>query len=237
MRILCELCVFGGEIVRISRMDFIKNLLHPENLVAYGYVTLFLIIFAETGLLLGFFLPGDSLLFVAGAFAAAGKFNIALLIPLLIVAAIAGDGVGYLLGRKIGPALFAREDSRLFKRAHLQKTQDFYDKHGAKTIVLARFVPIVRTFAPTVAGAAQMPYATFVRFNVLGGIGWICSMTLLGFFLGNIPIVKNNFDKAVILIVLISILPMILHFVQERRHAKAGSSAVAATTTIGAEDA
>lgn len=217
-------------------MDFVKNLLHPENLVALGYVALFLIIFAETGLLLGFFLPGDSLLFVAGAFAAAGKFNIALLIPLLIVAAIAGDATGYLLGRKLGPTLFAREDSRLFKRAHLQKTQDFYDKHGAKTIVLARFVPIVRTFAPTVAGAAQMPYRTFVKFNVLGGIGWICSMTLAGFFLGAVPVIKNNFEKAVIGIVLLSLLPILLHFFQERRHAKAENALLSATTTIGAEE-
>lgn len=214
-----------------------KQLINPENLVAYGYVALFLIIFAETGLLLGFFLPGDSLLFVAGAFAAAGKFNIALLIPLLIVAAIAGDATGYLLGRKLGPALFAREDSRFFKRAHLRKTQDFYDKHGAKTIVLARFVPIVRTFAPTVAGAAQMPYSTFVRFNVLGGIGWICSMTMAGYFLGAVPIIKNNFEKAVIGIVLLSVLPIVFHFLQERRHAKAETSLVAATTTIGAEEA
>lgn len=218
-------------------MDFVKNLLHPENLANYGYVALFLIIFAETGLLLGFFLPGDSLLFVAGAFAAAGKFNIALLIPLLIVAAIAGDATGYLLGRKLGPALFAREDSRFFKRAHLRKTQDFYDKHGAKTIVLARFVPIVRTFAPTVAGAAQMPYQTFVKFNVLGGIGWIVSMTMAGYFLGAVPIIKNNFEKAVIGIVLLSILPIVFHFLQERRHAKAESAAIAATTTIGAEEA
>lgn len=218
-------------------MDFVKNLLHPENLANYGYVALFLIIFAETGLLLGFFLPGDSLLFVAGAFAAAGKFNIALLIPLLIVAAIAGDATGYLLGRKLGPALFAREDSRFFKRAHLRKTQDFYDKHGAKTIVLARFVPIVRTFAPTVAGAAQMPYQTFFKFNVLGGIGWIVSMTMAGYFLGAVPIIKNNFEKAVIGIVLLSILPIVFHFLQERRHAKAESAAIAATTTIGAEEA
>lgn len=218
-------------------MDFVKNLLHPENLVALGYVALFLIIFAETGLLFGFFLPGDSLLFVAGAFAAAGKFNIALLIPLLIVAAILGDATGYFLGRKLGPTLFKREDSRFFKRAHLQKTQEFYDKHGAKTIVLARFVPIVRTFAPTVAGAAQMPYATFAKFNILGGIGWVTSMTLAGFFLGNVPIIKNNFEKAILLIVFLSILPMILHFVQERRHAKDASAAVAATTTVGVEEA
>ena len=218
-------------------MDFVKNLLHPENLVAYGYAALLLIIFAETGLLLGFFLPGDSLLFVAGAFAATGKFNIALLIPLLIIAAIVGDGVGYLLGRKLGPALFAREDSRFFKRTHLRKTQVFYDKHGAKTIVMARFVPIVRTFAPTVAGAAQMPYSTFVKFNVLGGIGWIVSMTMAGFFLGAVPIIKNNFEKTVIGIVLISVLPIVFHFMQERRHAKTAQPVIAATTTIGAEEA
>ncbi|HEX8234641.1 MAG TPA: VTT domain-containing protein [Abditibacteriaceae bacterium] len=212
-------------------MDFLHSL-HGEGLndliVWGGYAILFAIVFAETGLLVGFFLPGDSLLFVAGTLAAAypDKLNIAILIPLLCIAAIAGDQTGYLIGRKVGTPLFNRPNSRLFKREHLQRTQAFYDKHGPKTIVLARFVPIVRTFAPTIAGVANMRYSTFVMFNVLGGIGWITLMCLLGYFLGNVPIVKQNFEKAVIGIVLLSLLPMVIHFVQERRHKSAEAAAV-----------
>ena len=220
----------------MGRMDFLHNLLNPQALANGGYALLFLIIFAETGLLIGFFLPGDSLLFVAGAIAATGKLQLALLIPLLCVAAIAGDAVGFLIGRKVGPTLFAREDSRFFKRAHLLKTQAFYEKHGAKTIVMARFVPIVRTFAPTVAGAAQMPYKSFVTFNVLGGIGWICSMILAGYFLGKIPIIEKNFDKAVIGIVLLSLLPILVHWLQERKAGNKETAALSATTTVAEEN-
>ncbi|HVF85758.1 MAG TPA: VTT domain-containing protein [Abditibacteriaceae bacterium] len=219
-------------------MDFLRDLINPQTLANGGYALLFLIVFAETGLLIGFFLPGDSLLFVAGALAAVpatSHLNIAVLIPLLCVAAIVGDAVGYLIGRKLGPALFSREDSRFFKRAHLQKTQAFYEKHGPKTIVMARFVPIVRTFAPTVAGAAGMNYKSFATYNVLGGCGWVFICCLLGYFLGNIPAVKNNFEKAVILIVLLSILPIFIHWLQER---KAGNrdAALSATTTIAEEN-
>jgi membrane-associated protein len=203
-------------------MDFLHNLHGKglENLILTGtYVILFLIVFAETGLLIGFFLPGDSLLFVAGALAAAhpDRLNVSLLIVLLCIAAISGDAVGYFIGRKVGRGLYNKPNSRLFKREHLLKTQAFYDKHGPKTIVLARFVPIVRTFAPTVAGIAGMNYRTFLTYNVFGGIGWITSMTLMGFFLGSVPIIKNNFEKAVIGIVFISILPMVFHFIQERK--------------------
>lgn len=223
----------------MGRMDFIKHLLNAQTLAAGGYAILFLIIFAETGLLVGFFLPGDSLLFAAGALAATpttSHLNIAVLLPLLCVAAIVGDGVGYLIGRKLGPALFAREDSRFFKRAHLQKTQDFYQKHGPKTIVMARFVPIVRTFAPTVAGAAGMEYKTFVKFNVLGGIGWVSLCLILGYFLGNFPVVKKNFEMFIILIIVLSILPIFLHWLQERKHKSAGEAALSATTTIAEEN-
>ena len=209
-------------------MDFLHQLHNPEGLkqliATGGYVLLFAIIFAETGLLIGFFLPGDSLLFVAGTLCAvilpghdAPLLNIAILIPLLCVAAIAGDATGYLIGRKAGPTLYNRPDSRFFKREHIAKTQAFYEKHGPKTIVLARFVPIVRTFAPTVAGVAQMEYSRFALFNIIGGIGWITSMSLLGFFLGNVKIVQDNLEKAVILIVILSILPMIVHWLQERK--------------------
>ena len=217
-------------------MEFLHKL-HGEglnDLIRWGgYAILFAIVFAETGLLVGFFLPGDSLLFVAGALAAAypDRLNIGVLIMLLCIAAITGDAVGYMIGRKVGAGLFNRPDSRFFKREHLLKTQAFYDKHGPKTIVLARFVPIVRTFAPTIAGIAGMKYRNFVIYNVLGGIGWITSMSLLGYFLGNVPWVKDNFEKAVIGIIILSILPMVIHFVQERR-LKHKSPAAAAVDTV-----
>ena len=204
-------------------MEFLHDLHSPEGLqkliAAGGYLLLFAIVFAETGLLIGFFLPGDSLLFITGFLAATKPdlLSLPVLMLLLCLAAIAGDTVGYLIGRKIGPAIFARPDSRFFKRKHLESAHEFYEKHGPKTIVLARFVPIVRTFAPTVAGAAGMNYRQFLVYNVVGGIGWICSMLLLGYFLGNIPVVKNNLEKAVLGIVFLSVLPMILHALKERK--------------------
>jgi len=182
-----------------------------------GLLFLFLIVFAETGLLIGFFLPGDSLLFIAGLVASKGNLCLPVMLLVLSLAAIAGDSVGFFIGRKAGPALFRREDSRLFKRRHLDSARAFYNKHGPKTIVLARFVPIVRTFAPTVAGAAGMPYRQFVVFNIVGGVAWIFSMTLLGYFLGNIAFIAHNLEKAVLLIVFLSILPVILHALKERR--------------------
>ncbi len=210
-------------------MDFLHQLHNPEGvkqlIATGGYFLLFAIIFAETGLLLGFFLPGDSLLFIAGTLCAIALpghdkplLNLAIMIPLLCVAAIIGDATGYFIGRKIGPTLFNRPDSRFFKRDHVRKTQDFYEKHGPKTIVLARFVPIVRTFAPTVAGVANMSYRNFALFNIIGGIGWITSMSLLGYFLGSNAWIQKNLEKAVILIVFLSILPMIVHYFQERKH-------------------
>ena len=217
-------------------MEILKQL-KPENLEQLikwgGYAILFAIIFAETGLLIGFFLPGDSLLFVAGAFAAKypDNLNVALLIVLLSIAAVAGDGVGYLIGRKAGRRLFEKPNSRLFKREHLLKTEQFYEKHGPKTIILARFVPIVRTFAPTVAGVAGMEYARFVLFNICGGIGWIVSMTLAGYFLGSVKIIHDHFEKAVLLIILISILPMVLHWWQERKSGKSDHEPAPANLT------
>lgn len=193
-----------------------------DLIAAFGYLLLFAIIFAETGLLIGFFLPGDSLLFAAGAFVALHpeKMNIAVLMLLLVVAAIAGDATGFMIGRRFGPRLFSRPNSRFFKREHLERTHAFYEKHGSKTIVLARFVPIVRTFAPTVAGAAGMGYRTFALFNVLGGVGWIASMTLLGYALGRNPWMQKNFEKGVLLIVALSLLPIVIHALAERRAKK-----------------
>ena len=227
-------------------MGFLHQLHDPEGLkqliATGGYFLLFAIIFAETGLLIGFFLPGDSLLFIAGTLCAitlpghsGPLLHIGVLIPLLCVAAIAGDAVGYLIGRKVGPSLLNRPDSRFFKRDHILKTQAFYEKHGPKTIVLARFVPIVRTFAPTVAGVAAMPYSKFVLFNVMGGIGWISSMSLLGYFLGNIPFIQKNLEKAVILIVLLSIAPMVIHWLQERKKGHSDSEATVETIAPGVD--
>ena len=182
-----------------------------------GYALLFAIVFSETGLLVGFFLPGDSLLFTIGAVAGAGQLNIALIVALLIVAAVTGVASGYTLGRHTGPRIFSRPDSRLFKQEYLRKTQAFYEKHGGKTIIYAQFVPIIRTFAPFVAGVAQMPYARFAMFNVIGSIGWVSSMTLLGYFVGDIPLVRRHFEKVVILIVLVSVLPVVFEVIKSRR--------------------
>ncbi len=226
-------------------MEFLHQLHDPEGLkqlIANGsYFLLFAIIFAETGLLLGFFLPGDSLLFIAGTLCAITLpghdkplLNIAIMIPLLCVAAIIGDATGYFIGRKIGPTLYNRPDSRFFKRDHVRKTHEFYEKHGPKTIVLARFVPIVRTFAPTVAGVANMSYRSFALFNIIGGIGWISSMSLLGYFLGRNEFVQKNLEKAVILIVILSILPMVVHYLQERK-AKGSEQAMAESIAPGIE--
>lgn len=226
----------------MRRMDFLHQLHDAKALQELiktgGYALLFLIVFAETGLLIGFFLPGDSLLFLAGTLCAlvlpghsAPILSLVLMIPLLCLAAISGDATGYFIGRKVGPTLFAREDSRFFKKAHLEKTRAFYEKHGPKTIVLARFVPIVRTFAPTVAGAAEMPYKTFVVYNVIGGVSWITSMTLLGFFLGRNEWIGKNLEKAVIVIVFLSILPMVVHFLQERKASRGESALLHAAST------
>ena len=171
--------------------EFWQKLHHLDELVGWaGYIGLFCIIYAETGLMIGFFLPGDSLLVTAGVFTATNpdKLNVINLIVLLCIAAIAGDNTGYWFGRKAGAPLFDRPDSRFFKRKHLLAAQAFYEKHGAKTIVLARFVPIVRTFAPVVAGVAGMPYRRFQIYNIFGGIAWITSMLLLGYFLSLIHI-------------------------------------------------
>jgi membrane-associated protein len=182
------------------------------------------IIFAETGLLVGFFLPGDSLLVTAGLFAATGNLRLEWIIPSLAAAAIAGNAAGYWIGRKTGPHLFSRPDSRLFKRENLLKTQRFYEKHGAKTMVLSRFVPIIRTFAPVVAGVAGMPFREFMLYNIWGGIGWVCSMCLLGYFLGNsVPHIEQHIDKVIIAVVALSLLPVAIHAYRERAEARTSS--------------
>jgi membrane-associated protein len=194
-----------------------------------GIVALALIVFAESGLLIGFFLPGDSLLFFAGFLASGAaveqfgeRYMPSLWVVALVcaVAAIVGDQVGYLIGKRFGPALFARPKSRLFDPAHVTKAEAFFERHGAKTIVLARFVPIVRTFVPTVAGVSSMHYRTFVTFNVIGGVLWGAGITTLGYFLGEIDAVKNNIEIAAVVIVAVSVLPLVLEFVKHRRSAK-----------------
>ena len=206
-------------------LEFFKSLTHPDGLMQLltsvfsgwqGYALLFAIVFSETGLLAGFFLPGDSLLFTVGVVAGAGGLNIWAIIGVLIVAAVVGDGVGYLLGRKAGVSVYNRPDSRFFKREHLLRTQAFYEKHGGKTIIYARFVPIVRTFAPFIAGVAQMDYPRFLSFNVFGGIGWVISMTMAGYFLGEVEVVRRHFEKVIVGIVFVSVLPIVLEYFRSR---------------------
>ncbi len=204
--------------------QWIKDLIglaDPENLRALvnlagpswvGYLILFAIIFSETGLLVGFFLPGDSLLFAAGLLASQEVFNVGLLIPLLAVAAIVGDAVNYYLGLQAGEHVFERGRLRFIKHGHLMAAKRFYERHGGKAIILARFAPFVRTFTPFVAGVARMGYARFAVYNVVGGIAWITSMTLCGYWLGRIPWIRDHFELVVITIVFISLLPIIAGF-------------------------
>ena len=207
-------------------LDFLRALTDPERLIHLlsgfmagwlGYALLFAIVFSETGLLVGFFLPGDSLLFTVGVVAGAGDLNIVIVNLVLMAAAIIGDSTGYLLGRSTGPRIFNRPDSRLFKREYVTRTQQFYEKYGGKTIIYARFVPIIRTFAAFVAGVARMPYLRFLPFSVCGGIGWVAFMTLLGYKLGKVAFIRQHFEKVVFLIIAISLLPAITEVIKARR--------------------
>ncbi|MFN7926956.1 MAG: DedA family protein [Blastocatellia bacterium] len=210
-------------------MEFIKHLIdivlhldkHLDLLIGtyqgWAYGILFLIIFCETGLVVTPFLPGDSLLFALGALSAAGSLNAGLLCVILMCAAIIGDNLNYWIGRTIGAKLFTREDSKLFNKQYLTRTEKFYEKYGAKTVVIARFVPIVRTFAPFVAGFGRMKYPKFLAFSVAGGILWICGLVSLGYFFGNLPIVKNNFGLVIIAIIFISVLPAVIEALRARK--------------------
>lgn len=179
-----------------------------QDFGAWSYLILFVVIFIETGLVVTPFLPGDSLLFAAGAFAAVGAFNPILLFVLMAIAAIAGDTANYWIGHKIGPRVFSGE-VKFLKKEYLDKTQAFYEKHGGKTILLARFIPIIRTFAPFVAGVGKMRYGYFISYNIIGGIVWTGLCTFVGYFFGNLPIVKENFSLVIIAIVVISVLPAV----------------------------
>jgi membrane-associated protein len=200
--------------------DFFSMLYQFDQLIRWGgYTVLAIIVFAETGLLAGFFLPGDSLLVTAGLLCAVeGGMNIWVLMALLCAMAILGDTVGYWIGRKIGPRLFTKEDSFIFRKSHIERTHAFYEKYGAKTIVIARFVPIVRTFAPTIAGVGMMDYKKFLTYNVLGGIGWVVSMTGLGYFLGrSIPDIEKKIHYIIVIVIFLSFLPIIKEWWEHRK--------------------
>lgn len=194
---------------------------HLQALVAehgaWIYLILFLIVFCETGLVVTPFLPGDSLLFVAGTVAAAGGMDIHLLVLLLIIAAVLGDAVNYGVGHYIGPRIFSHNESRWLNPAHLQRAHDFYEKYGGKTIIIARFVPIVRTYAPFVAGAASMTYSRFALFNVSGAVLWVVSLGYAGYFFGNLPFIKNNLTLVILGIIFLSILPGVIEILRNRK--------------------
>ena len=204
-----------------------KSINLEDFISAVGYPGLFLIVFAETGLLIGFFLPGDTLLITTGLLCERGQLKIAdqnglwFVIPVLIAAAVIGDFVGYQIGRKAGPRLFTREDSRWFKRDHLERAKAFYDRRGGITIIVARFLAFIRTFAPTVAGAAEMPYPKFALYNITGGVLWVLTMTLLGYFVGKtVENIDAYFTVLIVAMVGLSVAPAAFHFLRERRKAR-----------------
>jgi len=209
-----------------SVIEALRTLTSPDKLIALltplfsswvGYVLLFAIVFAETGLLFGFFLPGDSLLFLIGTVAGAGHLDVVTVNIVLMAAAILGDTFGYMLGRQTGQRIFNRPDSRLFRKEHVERTYAFYKKFGGKTIIYARFVPVVRTFAPFVAGIGKMDYTRFLSYNVFGGIGWVFGLTMLGYWMGGFPIVQRHLEKVILLIIFVSVAPMIAEFVKAYR--------------------
>lgn len=229
--------------------DFLQPEFWFDKAGAAAFWVVVAIIFAESGLFFGFFLPGDSLLFFTGFLTSPaaldsstfGEFAshlppIWVILPVLFVAAVVGDQVGYIFGNKVGGALFRREDSRLFKQEYLTKAHDFFEKHGPKSIFLARFVPIVRTFTPIVAGASDMHYRTFVRWNILGGLVWAVGVTTLGHFLGQIGLIRDNIEYAIIILVLISISPMIIEVVRHRRSRTTGAAQPDEVTVPGAAE-
>jgi membrane-associated protein len=207
----------------LTNPDQLVQLLHTLLSGWVGYAAMFAVVFSETGLLVGFFLPGDSFLFTIGVVAGLGALDIVQINILLMMAAMLGDSTGYWLGRQTGPRIFSRPDSRLFKREYVTRTKAFYDRYGGKTIILARFVPIVRTFAAFIAGVGQMPYTRFVPYSVCGGIGWVFLMTMLGYELGNIPVVKRNLEITIILIIFVSLLPIFIEAYKSRRAAKSAA--------------
>jgi membrane-associated protein len=207
-------------------LDVWRSLTDPDRLIHLltqvltgwlGYALLASIVFAETGLLVGLFFPGDSLLFTVGVVCGAGDLDIVKICALLTVVSILGDQSGYFLGYRTGPRIFSRPDSRFFKQQYVRQTQAFYEKHGGKTLFYAKFVPIVRTFAPFMAGVGRMNYTRFLSFNIFGGVAWVLSATLAGYYLGGIPVVRHNFEKVVIAIAVISVFPMVIQYFRSRK--------------------
>nr|WP_206323738.1 VTT domain-containing protein [Streptomyces sp. HNM0574] len=217
--------------------------LDPEFLIqTFGPIGILAIVFAESGLLIGFFLPGDSLLFTTGLLVATDQYlhlPLWLMCTLIVIAAVLGDQVGYLFGRKVGPALFKRPDSRLFKQENVEKAHEFFEKHGPKSLVLARFVPVVRTFTPIIAGVSGMRYRSFVIFNIIGGVLWGAGVTLLGAGLGQIDFVRENIEAILVGIVLLSVVPIVIEFLRARRKGASEAASVAAPepAAYGAEPA
>jgi membrane-associated protein len=212
-------------------IESIAQLLHTvydvQGIIQWGGIVMVCtIVFAETGLFVGFFLPGDSLLVTAGVFAAAGHLELTTLLLTVTLCAISGDQLGYWIGRRAGQALYRRQDSLFFKRRHLERARQFYDTHGGKTIVFARFVPILRTFCPVVAGGAQMPYARFVGYSVAGGCAWVCGMILCGFFLASlVPNISQRIHYVIAVVILLSFLPPIIHMLRARSRPAGGPGA------------
>jgi len=209
-------------------LDFLLSLTNPDRLIHLlatllsgwlGYAVLFGLVFSETGLLVGIVVPGDSLLFTVGVVAGAGQLNIVLVNAVLMLGAMLGDSSGYLLGRQTGPRIFTRKDSLFFKQEYVARTKAFYERYGGKTILFARFLPIVRSFAAFMAGVGQMPYLRFLPFSVCGGIGSVFLLTMLGYALGNVKFVHDHFDAVILAIICLSLLPTAIHAVQERRRA------------------
>jgi len=206
-------------------LDYVLHLdthLHViiQDYGVWTYLILFAIIFCETGLVVTPFLPGDSLLFAIGTFAALGSLDLGMTLVLLSLAAILGDALNYAIGYRLGPRVFSREGVRFLNRDYLDRTHRFYERYGAKTIVIARFVPIIRTFAPFVAGIGRMSYARFALYNVAGGIGWILSLTVAGYLFGNIPLVRKNFSLVIFAIIIVSVLPGLIEVLRQRRRAR-----------------
>ena len=206
-------------------IDFILHIeVHLDYLIqtyhTWTYLILFMIIFCETGVVVLPFLPGDSLLFAIGAFAARGSFDFWTISITLLIAAIIGDSLNYSIGKYVGPKVFHKADSKFFSKGHLLKAQAFYEKYGAKTIIIARFIPIVRTFAPFVAGIGEMTYKKFMTYNVVGAVAWIFIFIPLGYFFGNLPFIQSNFKLVMIAIIVISVLPPIIEFIRERNKTK-----------------
>lgn len=199
-------------------LQTIKHWLNPETLISFGYVALFLIIFAESGLLIGFFFPGDSLLLLAGVAAAAGQFNLVILLIGVFIAAFLGDQVGYWTGKTFGRRYFNREESLVFNKKHVAQSEEFFKKHGHKTIILARFIPVIRTFTPIIAGIGAMPYSVFVTYNLIGAFLWGVGIALLGYFVGNLPFIEQYLNYVIIVVIILSLIPVITHIWPKKTH-------------------